>query len=165
MTPGARPPNEKRRPRRSAVPKAADQSDVSEDDTSCSVAQREDAELAAHIAKLVERAERYEPEPWSRLADDERDEVHGYLEKFAAEREARVAEHRQRVISTARVLGRKVARGETTAADASRRLDHVCSALDDTYTTPVALIPWREADELADKEFAAGVREVRRAES
>jgi hypothetical protein len=122
-------------------------------------------ELARHIAALVERAEKYDPEPRSRLIDGERDEVHMYLEKFSAEREARVAEHRQKVISTARVLARKVARGETTVEDASRRLDHLCATLDDTYPTPIALIPWRTADALAGDEFAAGVREVRRADS
>jgi hypothetical protein len=122
-------------------------------------------ELARHIAALVERAEKYEPELRSRLTHPEQDEVNMYLDKFSAEREARVAEHRQKVISTARVLGRKVARGETTVEDASRRLDHLCGALDDTYPTPVALMPWRTADALAGDEFAAGVREVRRADS
>jgi hypothetical protein len=123
-------------------------------------------EVAPHVASLQRRAEQYEPRPWSRLADDdEREEVHGYLEKFAAEREARVGEHRQKVVSTARVLGRKVARGETTVEDASRRLDHACSALDDLYSTPVALMDWRTADGLAREEFAAAVREVRRGDA
>jgi hypothetical protein len=45
------PPNEKRRPRRTAVPKAADQSDAHHD-TSSSVAQRE-ASLRVHSAAVA----------------------------------------------------------------------------------------------------------------
>jgi hypothetical protein len=90
-----------------------------------------DAELQRHIAELERRAERYEPQPWPRLTDDERADVHVYMEKLAAERTAHAAAQEQRLISTGRHLAREVLAYRMTLADAERRLEALVSQSDD----------------------------------
>jgi hypothetical protein len=97
----------------------------------------------------------WEPEPWTRITDDERADVHELLEKLSTERAARIAAHRQRLVSTARHLGRQVREHLVTLPNAERRLDALASLLDED-SPPIALVPYREAATIVRAAFAEG---------
>jgi hypothetical protein len=98
---------------------------------------------------------RWEPEPWPRITNDERDDVGELLEKLSTERAARTAAHRQRLVSAARHLGRQVRDHLMTLRDAERRLDALASLLDEE-PPPIALIPYRDAAAIVRDAFAEG---------
>jgi len=118
-----------------------------------------DEELAAHIAGLARRAEQYEPKPWPRLTDGERDDVHWLLDKFSDERATRAAAHCQRLVSRARHLGREVRAHRVTVDDAERRLDVLAGTTEDESGTPIAVVLYGEAIAIARHAFAEGFGE------
>jgi hypothetical protein len=105
---------------------------------------------AARIAALPPR------EPWPPLSDDERAEVHALLDKLSTEHVARIAEHRQRLMSSARRLGREVAAHRVTLADAEARLNRLALTLDQDEP-PIAGVPYREAVAIVRDAFAEGL--------
>jgi hypothetical protein len=115
----------------------------------------EKVRLARHIAALECRAERYEPAEWSRLDDADRDGVHDLIQKFSEERSVRVAEQRQKIVSSARRLGREVRAHRVTLDNAEAQLDRYALTLDQE-SPPIPLIPYREAAAIAREAFAEG---------
>jgi hypothetical protein len=116
-----------------------------------------DDDVARHIADLERRAARYSPEMLSRLTDADRDHVHCLLEEFSAEREARRRAHEQRLISTARRLGREVRAHLVTMPDAERRLDALALTLDQD-SPPIPIVPYRQAVAILRDAFIEGCR-------
>lgn len=69
-------------------------------------------------------------------------------------------EHTARITTTARHLGAEVGRYERTLADAERALERLCDQRDGAVAdlADVRLVPWREATDLAAREFRAALR-------
>jgi len=88
--------------------------------------------------------------------------VHARIDELAAEHEARVDEHVQRLERVARILGERVGRGDATVADATRRLEVPVETLDPDIAVPVALVPYAIAQEIIGAAFADGLKAGRR---
>jgi hypothetical protein len=110
-------------------------------------------EAVYHAKALARRAEPFDP--WPRLTDAERDEVHRLLDDYSDERAGRVARHRQRLVSVAWHLGREVRAYRDTLADAEVRLDRLALILDEDEPL-IALIPYRDAVVIVRNAFAEG---------
>ena len=117
--------------------------------------QAEQAE-AARVAQLPP------PQPWSRLANDEREDVHALLDRYANERAARREAHIRRIEQIAHRLGLEVAAHERTINDVVSVLDEVEHRLDDTYVVAVALVPHHLAEAIAEAAYTRGLNAGRR---
>jgi hypothetical protein len=91
-----------------------------------------------------------------RLSDEERAWVHGRLDALCDERLARSDAHRERIIKTARHLGREVAAHRMTLADARVRSDFQVKREDTDSLVPMRLVSYAEAADVASRAFDEG---------
>jgi hypothetical protein len=117
--------------------------------------------LPADVTRELAAIAAWELEAWPRLDDRQRAEVHALLGVLTARREQRTARHRDGIERRARGVGHQVSTGALTLTDAQHRLDALCSERDPEVTTPVYLVPYRDARALAVRAFAEGVRQGR----
>jgi hypothetical protein len=90
------------------------------------------------------------------LTDEERAHVHERLDALTGDRLAREAAHREHLAAVAHRLGRQVGQHLVTLPAAQVRLDALAAALDPDSLVAIALVPWRDARDLAARAFGAG---------
>ncbi len=110
-----------------------------------------DPEVAAFAAKW----------PPIEVDDETRAWTTARAAELLAERDARSDDHRRRIEQVARRAGGWVARGEVTIQAAARTIGNVVHAVDENHPVKVRLVPFAEAEAIADRAFAAGVRSAR----
>jgi hypothetical protein len=112
-----------------------------------------DEELLRHLAAL----DRWHIEAWPRLTGEQRVAFDSVFDRLVEARATRRRAHEQRLVSTARRLGRAVRRHEVTVADADAQLDRLALTLD-SDSPRVAIVPYRQGVALLRDAFAEGCR-------
>jgi hypothetical protein len=110
-------------------------------------------DIRLHILACEEWAPNLDLPP---LTSAERAQVHARINQLAEERAARADAHRERIVRTARYLGREVVAHQATTADAERRLEALALTVDPESLTATLMVPYREAVDIIGPAFAAG---------
>jgi hypothetical protein len=118
------------------------------------VVEPDECDDVERLIRDLRAAERWQPKVRTApLGDEDRETVHARIAELFDERCACGAKHAGHIRKTARFLGREVAAHRVTLADAERHLDALCMALDPETPVAVALVPFREAKEIAESAF------------
>jgi hypothetical protein len=110
----------------------------------------------------LEALDRWQPSgDWPQLSQEEREWVMNRVDELAAERRARADAHRERIASRAGFFGREVAGHRVLLKDAQDRLEAMAILADTASDVLIALVPFKEAVEIIEREFGSSYRSAR----